>query len=51
MHLAVEDVLGMVITNPALYLDRPDLARITHRDVNDVLWLSDEVQLQAIPTP
>ena len=50
MHLAVEDALGMVITNPARYLDRPDLARITRRDVNDVLWLSDAMQLQALPT-
>lgn len=50
MHLAVEDALGMVITNPARYLDRPDLARITRRDVNDVLWLSDVVQLQALST-
>ena len=50
MHIAVEDALAMVITNPARYLDRPDLARITRRDVNDVLWLSDAMQLQALPT-
>ena len=50
MHLAVEDALGMVITNPARYLGCPELARITRRDVNDVLWLSDAMQLQALPT-
>ena len=49
MHIAVEDALAMAITNPARYLDRPDLARITARRLDDILWLSDDLALQTLP--
>ena len=49
MHIAVEDALAMAIVNPARYLDRPDLARITARRLDDILWLSDDLALQPLP--
>ena len=49
MHIAVEDALAMAIVNPARYLDRPDLARITARRLDDILWLSDDLALQTLP--
>jgi len=49
MHIAVEDALAMVITNPAAYLHRPALARITARRLDDILWLNDALDLQALP--
>ena len=49
MHIAVEDALAMAIVNPARYLDRPDLARITARRLGDILWLSDDLALQPLP--
>ena len=49
MHIAMEDALAMAITNPAAYLDRPDLARITARRLDDILWLSDDLALQTLP--
>ena len=49
MHIAVEDALALAIVNPARYLDRPDLARITARRLDDILWLSDDLALQTLP--
>ena len=49
MHIAVEDALAMAIVNPARYIDRPDLARITARRLDDILWLSDDLALQTLP--
>jgi len=39
----------MAIPNPAASLDRPDLARITARRLDDILWLNDALELQALP--
>ncbi len=49
MHIAMEDALAMAIVNPARYIDRPDLARITARRLDDILWLSDDLALQTLP--
>ena len=49
MHIAIEDALGMAIANPAAYLGRPDLARITTRRLQDILWLDETLTLQELP--
>ena len=49
MHIAVEDALGMAIANPAAYINHPDLARITERRIEDILWLDEALTLQDLP--
>lgn len=49
MHAGIADALMMAVTTPALYIRRPDLAKITQRDLDDILWLSDDLQLRELP--
>ena len=46
MHAEVESALTMAVHTPAHYIGRPDLAGITTRSVEDVIYLDDSLQLK-----
>ncbi|MDO4435864.1 MAG: N-acetylglucosamine-6-phosphate deacetylase [Cardiobacteriaceae bacterium] len=46
MKADTESALRMAVSTPAYYLNRPDLAKITGREVDDVIYLTDELKLE-----
>lgn len=46
MNANIQSALTMAVSTPAHYLQRPDLAKIVNRDADDVIYLSDDLQLQ-----
>lgn len=46
MHADIESALTMAVHTPAHYIGRPDLAGITARRVEDVIYLDDELNLK-----
>ncbi len=47
MGANVEDALQMAISTPAEFMDCPHLATIINRDISDILWLDDQLNIQS----
>ncbi|MDO4642664.1 MAG: N-acetylglucosamine-6-phosphate deacetylase [Cardiobacteriaceae bacterium] len=45
MHADIRSALNMAITTPAHYINRPDLASIEQREVDDIIYLTDALEL------
>ncbi len=46
MGATLEDALKMAISVPAEFINFPELSSIIGRDINDILWLDDELNIQ-----
>lgn len=46
MHADIRSALRMAVSTPAYYVGRDDLASITQRDIDDIIYLSDELTLE-----
>ncbi len=50
MQVSVTEALTMAITTPATYIRRNDLASIIHRNIEDVLYLDNVLNIQKLPS-
>lgn len=46
MHADIQSALRMAISTPANYIQRPDLAHIVSRNIDDIIYLSDDLELK-----
>lgn len=49
MGVSVADALTMAITTPANYIKRSDLSRITQRQLSDIIYLDNSLNLKKLP--